>query len=163
MAPPPPPPYTCLTKLFNVLTRPKSRNPQRLLQSRWIAASHGACTCLDWGERVVEGEVQNVKRSTFLPTYRPRHCSLNPPRDPTARTHPKPTHTYHICQDAREKGRPSNNQQSQVWSSGTAAVGSFVGKGSNGGPLGVLGMGIYQRQSHFSQLWQGEAIPWANF
>ena len=53
-------------------------------------------------------------------------------------------------------------QQSRVWTSEAAAVGSFVGKGSNGGPLGVLGVGIYKRQSHFSQLWQGAAIPWAN-
>jgi hypothetical protein len=48
--------------------------------------------CLDFVERVVEA------------------CSHNPPRAPTARTHPKPTRTYHIYQKSREKGRPSNHR-----------------------------------------------------
>jgi hypothetical protein len=83
----------------------------------------------------------------------------------TPQTHPHLPHLPECSRKGREcsrKGRPSNNQQSQVRSSGTAAVGSFVGNGSNSGPLGVLGVGIYQRQVHFSQLWQGAAIPWAN-
>ena len=99
----PPPPTHVLTKVLNGLTRTKSRTPQRLLQSRWVAASHGA-------KYVVEGKVQNVKRSTILPTYRPRHCSHNPPRAPTAPTHPKPTRTHHIYQKRVDPATTSNHR-----------------------------------------------------
>ena len=102
---------------------------------------------LDLVERVVEGEVQNVKRSSFLTKHRPRHCSHNPPPELRQHPHTPNPHALTIFTGMLEKGYI---QQSRVSSSGTAAVGSFVDKGSNGGPLGMLGVGIYQRQSHFS-------------
>jgi hypothetical protein len=100
------------------------------------------------------------RKKKHIPPHIPPQALFPQPPPSSDSTHTPQTHTH--TPYLPEKGRPSNNQQSQVWSSGTAAVGSFVGKGSNGGPLGVLGVGIYKRQSHFSQLWQGAAIPWAN-
>ena len=100
------------------------------------------------------------RKKKHIPPHIPPQALFPQPPPSSDSTHTPQTHPH--LPHLPECSRKGSTQQSQVWSSGTAAVGSFVGKGSNGGPLGVLGVGIYKRQSHFSQLWQGAAIPWAN-
>jgi hypothetical protein len=71
----------------------------RLLQSRWVAASHG------FGGKGGRRGARNVKKKQFPPQIPPQaRFPQPPPRDPTARTHPKPTCTHHIYLNAREKG-----------------------------------------------------------
>jgi hypothetical protein len=92
---------------------------------------------LDLVERVVEGEVQNVKRSSFLTKYRPKHCSHNPPRAPTAPTHPKPTRTHHICRHAR-KGLYPAIPSFELWNS---RCGIFCGQRVKRWPIGYVRSG----------------------
>ena len=92
---------------------------------------------LDLVERVVEGEVQDVKRSSFLTKYRPRHCSHNPPRAPTAPTHPKPTRTHLICRHAR-KGLYPAIPSFELWNS---RCGIFCGQRVKRWPIGHVRSG----------------------
>ena len=92
---------------------------------------------LDLVERVVEGEVQNVKRSSFLTKHRPRNCSHNLPRAPTAPTHPKPTRTHLICRHAR-KGLYPAIPSFELWNS---RCGIFCGHRVKRWPIGHVRSG----------------------
>ena len=87
------------------------------------------------------------RKKKHIPPHIPPQALFPQPPPSSDSTHTPQTHPH--LPHLPECSRKGSTQQSQVWSSGTAAVGSFVDKGSNGGPLGMLGVGIYQRQSHF--------------
>ena len=81
-----PHPVRVLIKVLNGLAvRNQELHSSCFKVDGWAVLSR-SYTFLDLFERVVEREVQNVKRSSFLLTSRPRNCSHNPPRAPTART-----------------------------------------------------------------------------
>ena len=97
------------------------------------AASHGATHAGFGGKRGRRGGSERKKKQ--FPHQIPPQALFPQPPPSSDSTHTPQTHPH--LPHLPECSRKGSTQQSQVWGSGTAAVGSFVDKGSNGGPLGA--------------------------
>ena len=97
------------------------------------AASHGA-TYAGFGGKSGRRGGSERKKKQFPHQIPPQALFPQPPPELRQHLHTPNPHALTIFAGMLEKGCI---QQSQVSRSGTAAVGSSVDKGSNGGPLGM--------------------------
>ena len=143
----PPPPTYVLTKLLNGLTRPKSRTPQRLLQSRWVAASHGAtCVWIGW-KGWSKGRFRTQKEAHSPPHTAPGTVPTTPPELRQHAHTPNPptltTFARMLAKGSRMLAKGSTQQQSAVTGSElwNSRCGIFCRKWVKQWPIGCVRSG----------------------